>query len=164
MDTQTKEALGVGTEFLKDSIELAHLMLKRKLEAARKGEDVDWKEAAQIMKEGRSAARQITQNASLELRKRKLALDEAKSDGKRAKRRAPIQPAQDPTPEDRERFMELSKEWMAHVLKCVENPGTGNGEYPDELKAMIKDYGLDPQSERAAEKLGEWLFPESEAA
>lgn len=166
MDTQTQDGLDKSKAFLADSLEMAHLILKQQLEAFRAGEEVDWRAVTALIKEGRTTARQINQIASNELRDRALKLREKKAAEKESAQadRPKQKPKKAPKPEDREKFIELSTQWLGELGNAVQDPSKLTElQYPPELMEMFKEYGLDPGDQQALETLGHWLAPEAAA-
>lgn len=135
MQVSTGQGLETSKAFLKDCVELSHLMLKRQLEKLRKGGDVEWKEVREVVKEGRTAARQLTQIASVEMRDRQ----QNKREG--AKRQARPRP---PLPVDYNmemvlRFFDAVMGWQRACLQQQREV-----EMPEELRKSIADFGLNP--------------------
>lgn len=163
MNSETETGLVASKAFLTDSIELAHLRIKQQLERLRAGDEIDWKEAGALMKEGRSSARQLTQIASLEVRDRALALKKRKHAPKQPAKPRPEQtPKKPPQPGDRQKLYELSSNWIEAIAEANRDPGaTPMPEFPQELVAMIEDYGLDPGREDSLDLLAAWLFKDA---
>ncbi|MCB9894518.1 MAG: hypothetical protein H6839_08715 [Planctomycetes bacterium] len=165
MHTETHAGLDTSKAFLRDAVELSQLLMQRALEAARRGEDVDWDSVREIVREGRTSARQLAQIASLEVRDRALDLRERKETQKAEKPRP--KPASIPLDRQSElevyktqrRYIELKGEWMQHFCNdpnaSDENPG-----FPHELVAMMKQYGIEETNVDAIDRLSEIVFPE----
>jgi len=135
MQNSTEQGLETSKAFLKDCVELSHLMLKRQLEKLRNGGDVDWKEVREVVKEGRTAARQLTQIAGVELRDRA----QTKREGGRRRQRPALKLKVQPTKEMVLRFLDSVVNWQgACVAEQREVP------MPEDVRRAISEFGLDP--------------------
>jgi hypothetical protein len=145
MHTETQAGLETGKAFLKDCVEFSHLLLKQKLEALKRGEEIDWKDARDIMREGRAAARQITQIAGLEVR------DAAPKRSPQPHHQRPRSaPDARMTPEMMQLLMEGMMEWNARLANATDGV---RPELPEELRKVITYFGLDPDREASLEQL-----------
>jgi hypothetical protein len=132
MQDQTQASLDKSREFLNDCVEASHLLLKRKLEALRRGEEIDWQETRDIVREGRAAARQLTQIASLEVRDRQQSARRENVAGPRPVRKLEGQPT-----------AEMAARFIAAIMEWRSSPeGT---DMPDSLRNLILELGLDPE-------------------
>ena len=160
MQTTTEQGLETSKAYLKDCVELSHLMLKRQLETLRNGGDVEWKEVREVVKEGRTAARQLTQIASVELRDRQQASRE-KVQRKPAPRPA-LKLKVQPTKEMIVRFIDGIMVWQRECIEAdKETP------MPENLRQVITEFGLDPDDSDQALALLNHLenqHPPSDAA
>lgn len=138
MQNSTEQGLETSKAFLRDCVELSHLMLKRQLEKLRNGGDVEWKEVREVVKEGRTAARQLTQIASVELRDRQQAKRETGRRTQRPKLKLKVQP----TREMVLRFLDGVMVWQrACVTEQREVP------MPEDLRKVMVEFGLDPDDQ-----------------
>jgi hypothetical protein len=155
MQTETQASLDESRAYLRDCIEVSHLQLKRKLEAMRRGEEIDWRETRDIMREGRTAARQLTQIAALEVRDRQQ--DTRPAGPRRAPRSKSVQLKVQPTAEMALRFVNGVMDWQ----KASAESGK-MADMPADLRKLIVEVGLDPDSADSFDTLFE-VF-ESQAA
>lgn len=147
MLTDTEAGLASSKAFLGDCVELTQLMLRETLEAARRGEQVNWRAAREVMREGRAAARQLAQVAALEVRDRALQQ----------------QPKEKAEPSDRVIYTMHAGDWVEQVYQQHEREDFDFSQVPfsPELQAMMKRYGFDPADWHSLEKLSMVLFPEN---
>lgn len=150
MQAETQASLDQSRAYLRDCVEASHLMLKRKLEALRRGEEIDWRETRDILREGRNATRQLTQIASLELRDRQQSAREGKV------RRMPRGDAPklkvQPTPEMTMRFLNGIMEWQK-----LPPQGDLAPPLPDDLRKLITELGLNPDDAGSFDVLFEYF-------
>ena len=145
MQPETQAGLETGKAFLKDCVEFSHLLLQQKLEALKHGEEIDWKDARDIMREGRAAARQITQIASLEVR------DAApKRKAREPHHTTRSTPRVQLTPENMQLLMEGVLEWNSAVADA--KPGQ-RPKLPEKLRTLLEHFELDPEREESLEEL-----------
>jgi hypothetical protein len=142
MQAETQASLDQSRAYLRDCVEASHLMLKRKLEALRRGEDIDWAETRDVIREGRSAARQLTQIASVEVR------DRQQTDRRERKPRPPqrVTPKVPVTPDQGMRFVEGVMQWQAAAREAG-----GVVAAPESLRKLMTEFGLDPDKEDSFE-------------
>ena len=148
MQTDTQASLEASKAFLRDCVEAAHLVLKRKLEALHAGEDVAWEDLQQVMREGGKATRQLAQIASLETRERAQTLREQKT-----------QPSA-PKPEIPRvgsyvlQFADGMTEWGVACDEAGEGETPG---IPDKLLQLMEIFEVDPTQEGCIEALHQTL-------
>jgi hypothetical protein len=146
MQATTEQGLETSKAFLKDCVELSHLMLKRQLEKLRNGGDVDWKEVREVVKEGRTAVRQLTQIASVELRDRQQTTRES---GRRPRAPRPtLKLKVEPTREMIMNFFDGIFEWQK---ACMEAGKTVP--LPKRLREQVEEFGLNPDDPRSVPRL-----------
>lgn len=160
MQTETQAGLDTSKGFLRDVVELSQLMMREALQAARNGEDVDWAQVREVVREGRTAARQLAQIASLEVRDRALDLRERRETQKETRKATPEEPNVE---RDRAQFLEHSMNYAEQALKAVENNEAADFSLPKHMEEMLRRYGFDPQDEEALANLGDVLFPQTVA-
>jgi len=146
MQPETQAGLETSKAFLKDSIELTHLLLKQQLEALQRGEQIDWKAARELVREGRASARQLAQIASLELRGEKQAQAKPHPEPVEPK---PV-PQLDLPQETLHAFAQAMMDW-SEALRRAE-PGNVPP-LPRPAQELMERVGLDPEDERSLEEL-----------
>ena len=166
MHTETQAGLDASKGFLRDCIEVSQLMLRQKLEALRRGERVDVAETRAVMGDGRAAARQLEQVASLEVRDQALELRESGAGQKAGKRPAPAVAAEahhsdGQLERDRTMLMEHSLESSQQLLKAIDSDEPCDYSPRPEIIEMVRRYGFDPDDEDSLAKVADILFPES---
>ena len=159
MLTETQDGLTTSKAFLRDCVELTHLMLRQKLEAMRRGEQIDWDETREIAKEGRTAARQLAQIASLEVRDRSLDLRE-KTTKKPEPTHAPdVHHSERNIDVDRRVYMESKLEWMTAYY---ESAGADEPPMPAKLTELMHHYGVTKTGFDGMDQLSGILLPDDE--
>jgi len=143
MQAEATTSLNESREFLRDAMALSHEMIKARLKALRAGEQIDWRETASILREGRTCARQLTQIATLEFRAEQAAQP------RRSARKAPVKPAGfSITPEMASAFLDGMLKWQ---MAMRDHKGPDAPPMPDELTSLIQQLGLDPADPHSIE-------------
>lgn len=159
MQATSTEALEAGKAFLKDAMEVSHLLLKRKLEALRRGEDVDINETREIVEDGQKTARQIQQTVSLEVRDRNVTLREEKARKEEAEAETePEAHGEEPgfLSDDQKKFLAGMRMWQ-HGIWTRKDPSQPVP-LPEPLKDLARKFRLDPDDQDTIDKLGDILM------
>ncbi|MCA8919319.1 MAG: hypothetical protein KDB32_09595 [Planctomycetes bacterium] len=154
MRDDTQNSLEASKAFLRDCVEAAHLVLKRKIEALQAGEDVVWEDLQQVMREGGKATRQLAQIASLETRERAQTLREQA----KAPHKAPTPTEQQPRELSvRKYVMQFSNGMHEWAVACDETPDGKVPPIPEKLLELMDLFGIDPTQSGCVEALHETL-------
>ena len=143
MQPETQAGLETSKAFLKDCVEFTHLLLQQQLEALKRGEQVDWKVARELVREGRASARQLAQIASLELR---------------AAKQAPAESSPEPEPVPQlnlpQKTLQEFAQSMMDWTNALRQATPGNiPPLPRPAQELMERVGLDPERDDSLEKL-----------
>ncbi|MCG3183882.1 MAG: hypothetical protein ICCCNLDF_01992 [Planctomycetes bacterium] len=143
MQPETQAGLETSKAFLKDCVELTHRLLKQQLAALERGEEIDWKTARELVREGRASARQLAQIASLELR---------------AARQAPAEssPESQPVPQlnlPQQTLQEFAQSMMVWTNELRQATPGNIPPLPRPARELMERVGLDPERDDSLEKL-----------
>ncbi|MCB9933394.1 MAG: hypothetical protein H6841_08240 [Planctomycetes bacterium] len=147
MQPETQAGLETSKAFLKDSVELTHLLLKQQLEALQRGEQIDWKTARELVREGRASARQLAQIASLELRGEKQAQAKPRPEPKAEPR--PVPQLNLPR-ETMQGFARAMMDWSDALRSATPD---NIPPLPQDVQELMRKLGLDPADDRSLEEL-----------
>ncbi|MCA8938040.1 MAG: hypothetical protein KDB68_17815 [Planctomycetes bacterium] len=154
MRDDTQNSLEASKAFLRDCVEAAHLVLKRKIKALQSGEGVVWEDLQQVMREGGKATRQLAQIASLETRERAQTLREQA----KAPPKAPTPTEQKPEELSvRKYVMQFSNGMHEWAVACDETPDGEVPPIPEKLLELMDLLGIDPTKPGCVEALHETL-------
>lgn len=148
MQPETQAGLETSKAFLKDCVEFTHLLLQQQLEALKRGEQIDWKTARELVREGRASARQLAQIANLELRGEKQA--QAKP------RPEPVEVPSEPVPQlnlPQQTLQEFAQSMMDWTNALREATPGNIPPLPRPAQELMERVGLDPERDDSLEKL-----------
>lgn len=143
MQPETQAGLETSKAFLKDCVELTHRLLKQQLAVLERGEEIDWKTARELVREGRASARQLAQIANLELRAAKQSPAETSPEPE------PVPQLQLPQ-QTLQEFAQSMMDWTNALRQAT--PGN-IPPLPGPARELMERVGLDPERDDGLEKL-----------